>query len=364
MRHQALDSAQRLGQREAAAARRRTRLTAACPPRARRSRWRRSRAAGVAPARAPGATGRPGYQTRCTLRLLHPAIRPAPGHCGHARSRRACSVRRPRRVMKLSKGAPVSPRQLAHQHSCSCSSRACGHHRAADHVAVAVDVLGGRVHDEVGAEPQRLLPGRRQEGVVDHHQRAGRLGQRGHGGDVGDAQQRIARASRSTAAPPAATARARSAAASAKSTNSTCDLAAALPAHRTAGSCRRSSRAARRRARRTGSTWPHQRDGAHARGGDHGAGAAFQIGERVAEQIARRIAGARVIVGALLAVAAKGVGRAQVDRRHHRAGDCHRSPVRRAPRASMGSSNSLTQHSPYRHSNRGLSCAASLRKAS
>ena len=46
-------------------------------------------------------------------------------------------------------------------------------HRPADHVAVAVQVLGGRVHHEVGPEGERLLPGGREEGVVDHHERAG-----------------------------------------------------------------------------------------------------------------------------------------------------------------------------------------------
>ena len=40
----------------------------------------------------------------------------------------------------------------------------------ADHVAVAAEVLGGRVHDDVGAERERLLEVRRGERVVDDHQ--------------------------------------------------------------------------------------------------------------------------------------------------------------------------------------------------
>ena len=41
-----------------------------------------------------------------------------------------------------------------------------------DHrVAVAGEVLGGRVEDDVGAERERSLQGRRGEGVVDHHDR-------------------------------------------------------------------------------------------------------------------------------------------------------------------------------------------------
>ena len=59
---------------------------------------------------------------------------------------------------KLSNGAPVRPRQFAHQTNCSCSSCVARDDRAADHIAVAVEILGRRVHDEVGAERQRLLP--------------------------------------------------------------------------------------------------------------------------------------------------------------------------------------------------------------
>ena len=48
-----------------------------------------------------------------------------------------------------------------------------------------------------------------------------------------------------------------------------------------------------------------QRDRGHARAGDDRARAALEIGERRAEQVARRIAGARVVVRALLAEAPK-----------------------------------------------------------
>ena len=68
--------------------------------------------------------------------------------------------------------------QLPHHLSWSCSSCVRGDHRAADDVAVAVQVLGGRMHDHVGAERERLLPDRRQERVVGHHQRARGLGPR------------------------------------------------------------------------------------------------------------------------------------------------------------------------------------------
>ena len=58
--------------------------------------------------------------------------------------------------------AVAPPLQLFNQRRIAC------HHRAADHVAVAIDVLGGRVHHHVRAEQQRLLQRRRQECVVHH----------------------------------------------------------------------------------------------------------------------------------------------------------------------------------------------------
>ena len=46
-------------------------------------------------------------------------------------------------------------------------------------------------HD-VGAQRKWTLPGRGEEGVVDHNQSAHFMGSLGDGPDVGDAQQRIA----------------------------------------------------------------------------------------------------------------------------------------------------------------------------
>ena len=106
---------------------------------------------------------------------------------------RACSVRTPRSVRKLSNGAPVTPMAFAHQAQAVVQLRRCRDDRAADHVAVAVQVLGGRMHDQVGAERERLLPERRQKGVVRRHQRAGRVRRIGHRANVDHPQQRIAR---------------------------------------------------------------------------------------------------------------------------------------------------------------------------
>ena len=65
------------------------------------------------------------------------------------------------------------------------------HRRAADHVGVAVQVLGRRVDDEVGPELQRPLEVRGGEGVVDDRDGAARAGQLRHRRDVGDLEERV-----------------------------------------------------------------------------------------------------------------------------------------------------------------------------
>ena len=64
---------------------------------------------------------------------------------------------------------------------------------AADHVAVAVQVLRRRVIHDVGAERQRTLEVRRSERVVDDEQRTAPVGELGNGGDVGEAHHRVGR---------------------------------------------------------------------------------------------------------------------------------------------------------------------------
>ena len=91
---------------------------------------------------------------------------------------RACRVRTPRSVRKLSNGAPVTPMALAHHARFSLQLGGRRDHRAADDVAVTIQVLGGGMHDHVGAERQRLLPDRRQKGVVDHRPARPRRGPR------------------------------------------------------------------------------------------------------------------------------------------------------------------------------------------
>ena len=55
---------------------------------------------------------------------------------------------------------------------------------AAQHAALAVDVLGGGIDDDVGAKLQRLLQHRRGEHIVDPHLGPDLLGERAAGRDV------------------------------------------------------------------------------------------------------------------------------------------------------------------------------------
>ncbi|MCW0450367.1 hypothetical protein NB706_003201 [Xanthomonas sacchari] len=192
-----------------------------------------------------------------------------------------------------------------------------GDHRAADHVAVAVDVLGGGVDHQVGAEGDRGLQRRRQEGVVDHRQRAGLVRGVDDEAQVGDAQQRVGRG---------------------------------LDQHQLRRLRQRIGQRARigqvggdqfevallrQRVEQAPATavrvvrhhqlvaWlqqriEHQVDRAHAGGGDHAAGAAFQFRQRFAEQVAGGVAAAGVVVLALVAEAVEAEVRRQHDRRGHR----------------------------------------------
>ena len=68
----------------------------------------------------------------------------------------------------------------------------CGR-EAADEVGMAAQILGRRVHDQVGAELKRPLQRRRREGVVDHEDRPRRMCRVRRGRDVDHVQQRVGR---------------------------------------------------------------------------------------------------------------------------------------------------------------------------
>jgi len=175
--------------------------------------------------------------------------------------------------------------------------RVGGHHRTADHVAVAVDVFGGGMHHDVRAERDRLLQRRRQEGVVDHHLRADRLRRHGDMTDVGDAQQRVAgsfdphhgRAARQRRAQRAGIVkidhRQLEPALAGTGAKQTMRAAIAVVRHH--------QQLARLK------QFQHQSDRRHAAGGDYGTGTAFEFAQRLGKQVAGGIAAAGVIVAAL-----------------------------------------------------------------
>ncbi len=66
-----------------------------------------------------------------------------------------------------------------------------GERGAEDHVAVAGQVLGDGVDDEVGAVLERALHEGRREGVVHAHQRADRVGGFDEGRQVGHLEHRV-----------------------------------------------------------------------------------------------------------------------------------------------------------------------------
>ncbi len=66
-----------------------------------------------------------------------------------------------------------------------------GHQRAGDDVGMTVEIFGRRMHDDVGAQGQRLGEDRRGDGGIHRQPGAHTPGQLGDGGDVGDAPYRI-----------------------------------------------------------------------------------------------------------------------------------------------------------------------------
>src|SRR3546814_6146134 len=65
--------------------------------------------------------------------------------------------------------------------------------RAAEAASLAVDMLGRRIDDDVGAEFEWPLQQRRREDVVDHDLGAGRMRQRRHRRQIDDLQSRVRR---------------------------------------------------------------------------------------------------------------------------------------------------------------------------
>ena len=192
-----------------------------------------------------------------------------------------------------------------------------GDHRAADHIAVAVQIFGGRMHHDIGTQRERLLPHRRQEGIVRHHQRPGRGREAANLGDVGDAQERIARGLHphhprlfGNRFPQLVGIR---------------EVGKNQTQRTLAGQRLEKTVAAAITIKRRHQQIPrlqqlqHQGDGRHAGRGDDPSRSPLGLGQSFGEQIAGRIAGTGVVVGPRLRVTGKRkVGR-EVQRWHHRA---------------------------------------------
>ena len=184
------------------------------------------------------------------------------------------------------------------------------HDRAADDVGVAVEILRRRMHDDVGAERDRLLQRRRQKRVVDDDERADLVGEARHRGDVDDAQQRIARRFDPDDLRLAGERRGerdgvveiddRAAVQAALGLVDEQAIAAAVAV------VRHDDQIVRAELR------GHQRDRGHAGRGDDRARAALEFGQGAGEHVAGRVARARVVVGALLAEAFEAVVRRQI----------------------------------------------------
>ena len=114
---------------------------------------------------------KPGQRTSSTSGCVAQPARRPPRRCRRARpsAGAACAARGGRGSSRTAR-APRRPRS-ARSARCSCSAGVAHDHRAADHVGVPAEVLGRRVHDDVGAELERALVDRRGERVVDGDER-------------------------------------------------------------------------------------------------------------------------------------------------------------------------------------------------
>src|SRR6266545_1690309 len=70
---------------------------------------------------------------------------------------------------------------------------AAADHRPTDHVGMPAEVLRRAVNHQIGAQLDRLLQIRRDEGVIDRQRRFRLVGQVGDGGDIDDLQERVCR---------------------------------------------------------------------------------------------------------------------------------------------------------------------------
>ena len=119
------------------------------------------------------------------------------------RDRQRVRARRRDAQMQRAHAAQQQPRLERSQHRAAAAAHvadalpqlvvARGRERAGDHVGVAVQVLGRRVHDDLRAELERTRQHRRRRGRIDGDDGADLARDRARRGDVGDVPRRIRR---------------------------------------------------------------------------------------------------------------------------------------------------------------------------
>ena len=124
----------------------------------------------------PGWSGRPGHSTVATAGWSTSMSATAAAFCAvplHAQVQRATA---PVHEVRSRAGPGTAPAAFWTKRDPLGDGVVVRGHEAADDVAVAAEVLGAGVHDEVGAERERLLEGRRGERVVDRDERTALVG--------------------------------------------------------------------------------------------------------------------------------------------------------------------------------------------
>ena len=110
------------------------------------------------------------------------------------RSMRSASVLRPRSARKLSNGPEMAPTAFCRKAMLLAQRLVVADHSdAADHVGMAVEILGGRMHDDVEAEFERALHVGAGKGVVGDEPDAASLRDARDGFEIDELQQRIGR---------------------------------------------------------------------------------------------------------------------------------------------------------------------------
>jgi hypothetical protein len=269
-------------------------------------------------------------RVRFQARIVHLAhLRLRSSHCARSsafwllRSTRRARVLMPRSTRKLSNGPWIAPTAFWMKPSRSRSVWWCAlgadHRHAADHVRVAVHVLGGRVHDDVDAQFQRALHDRAGEGVVADGEDAALAALARDGAQVGQLQHRVGRrldphhlrlgTQRAGQRQRIGQVDVGELVAGACAAHAL-EQAVGAAVHVVAGDDVRAGR----------QQFEHGGDRRQAGGEGEGRAAAFDVGHAALQRPARRVVRAAVVEALVHAGTLLDKGRGGVDRRHHGAG--------------------------------------------